>query len=65
LTLINHWGERRIQNKLGVTVIVGVNKANNQLILKKTAIKIVSVTSDYLSLMTFDVMDLINNFRLS
>jgi hypothetical protein len=41
--------ERRIQNKSGVTVVVGVNEANNQLILKKTAIRIVSVTSDYLN----------------
>jgi hypothetical protein len=41
--------ERWIQNKSGVTVIVGVNEADNQLILKKTAIKIVSVISEYLN----------------
>jgi hypothetical protein len=41
--------KRRIRNKSGVTVIVWVNEANNQLILKKTAITIVSVTSDYLN----------------
>jgi hypothetical protein len=35
LTLLSHWRERRIQNKTRVTVIVGVNVANNQLILKK------------------------------
>jgi hypothetical protein len=40
--------ERRIQNQSGVTVIVGVIDADNQLILKRTAIRIVSVTSDYL-----------------
>jgi hypothetical protein len=34
-----------MQNNSGVTVIVGVNEANNKLILKKTDIKIVS---DYL-----------------
>jgi hypothetical protein len=47
----SHWMERPIRNKSGVTVIVivGVNEANNQLILKKTAIRIVSVTSDYLN----------------
>jgi hypothetical protein len=52
LTVISHWRERRIQNKSGLTVIVGVNEANNQLILKIHAIWIVSVTSDYLNFLT-------------
>jgi hypothetical protein len=50
LTLISHWRERWIQNKSGVTVIVGVNEAENQSILKKTAIRIASVMSDYFNL---------------
>jgi hypothetical protein len=33
----------------GVTVIVGVNEANNQLILKKNSYESLSVTSDYLN----------------
>jgi hypothetical protein len=41
--------ERWIQNKSGVSVIVGDNEANNQLILKKVAIRVVPVTSDYLN----------------
>jgi hypothetical protein len=45
LTLISHWRERWIQNKSGVTVIVGVNEVDTQ----KTAIRIASVISDYTS----------------
>jgi hypothetical protein len=52
LTLISDWRERQIENKSGVTIIIGVNEANNQLILKKTAIRMVLVTSsDYLNQM--------------